>query len=126
MSTLVPILKDKEREHPVPSVWRRTLQEIAVALMNGNFNLYGLIDVEPLDDAEAARVSGNIKAYGCTLISLPSACWDTSVCMWQLDYWEVLVDLFTVEEGRSDLALNVRVYQRPTDFTFKVQLVYVP
>lgn len=126
MSAPVPILKDEDHEQPVPSEWRRTLQEIAKALKDGNFSLRGLTDVDPLDDATAAGIARNINAYGCTLTLLPDASWDTSVCQWQLEYWEVLVDLFTDEEGCSDLVLHVHVFEQMGGFAFKVHFVYVP
>ena len=126
VSVPVPILKDEEQEHPVPSVWRSKLRDIAEALKDGNFNLRGLACVDPLDDATAAGIAGNINDYGCALTSLPDASWDTSVCQWQVEYWEVLVDLFTVEEGCSDLVLHVHVFERVGGFDFKVHLVYVP
>jgi hypothetical protein len=126
VTALVPILKDEDHEQSVPSEWRSTLQEIAEALTDENFNLRDLTDVDPLDDATAAGIARNISDYGCTLTPLPHASWDTSVCQWQLDYWEVLVDLFTVEEGRSDLVLHVHVFEQMAGFVFKVHLVYVP
>lgn len=119
-------MKDEEQEHPVPSVWRSKLRDIAEALKDGNFNLHGLADIDPLDDATVAGIAQNINDYGCTLTSLPHASWDTSVCQWQLEYWEVLVDLFTVEEGRSDLVLHVHVFEQVGGFFFKVHFVYVP
>ncbi len=126
MSAPVPILKDEDHEHPVPSEWRPKLREIVEALKDGNFNLIGLALIDPLDDATGAGIAQNIKDYGCTLTSLSDESWDTSVCMWQADYWEVLVDLFTLEEGRSDLALHVHVFEQMDGFNFKVHFVYVP
>ena len=126
MSALVPILKDENYEQPVPSEWRRKLQEIVQMLTDGNFNLRGLTDVNPLDDATAAGIARNIHDYGCTLTPLPDSSWETSVCQWQLEYWEVLVDLFTVEKGRSDLVLHVHVFEQLGSFLFKVHFVYVP
>jgi hypothetical protein len=126
LSAPVPILKDEEHEHPVPSGWRSKLWDIAKALKDGNFNLRDLSDVDLLDDATAAGIAQNINDYGCTLTSLSNASWDTSICQWQIEYWEVLVDLFTVEEGRSDLVLHVHVYEQAGGFVFKVHFVYVP
>ncbi|KPF56514.1 hypothetical protein IP65_01575 [Novosphingobium sp. AAP1] len=126
MNAPFPILKDDEREHPVPFLWRSKLRDIAEALKDGNFNLLGLADVEPQDDDAAAAVARNIKGYGFTLTSLPDESWETSVCQWQIEYWEVMVDLFTVEEGYSDLVLHVHVFERDGGFNFKVHYVYVP
>ncbi len=126
MSAPVPILKDEDNEQPVPFEWRRKLEEIVKAFTDGNFNLRGLTGVGLLDDATAAGIAQNISDYGCALAPLPDASWDTSVCIWLLGYWEVLVDLFTVEEGRSDLVLHVHVFEEMSGFVFNVHVVYVP
>jgi len=126
VSVPVPVLKDEIQEHPVPSEWRPKLREIVAAIKDGNFGLYGLERVEPLDEATAAGISHNIEAYGCSLTALPDDSWNTSVCQWQLEYWEVLVDLFTVEEVRCDLVLHVNIFEDAGSFTFRVHFVYVP
>lgn len=38
----------------------------------------------------------------------------------------VLVDLYTVEEGASDLVLAMRVYEKRSAFEFEILSVYVP
>ena len=126
MNHSIPILKDEEREHPVPSEWRPKLSDIAIALKDGNLRLLGLPAVEPLDEATANGIASNMREYGATLIPLPEESWETSVCQWQLEYWEVLVDLFTAEEGRSDLVLHLKVFEQGGSFAFKVHSVYVP
>jgi hypothetical protein len=60
------------------------------------------------------------------LTSLPEATWETSACQWTGEYWDVLVDLFTIEEGASDLALAVRVYEDGSGYSFEIQSVHVP
>jgi len=40
--------------------------------------------------------------------------------------WQVLVDLWTQEEGRSDLALHLHVAESAGGYRFAVHLVYVP
>lgn len=122
----VPVLKDEENNLPVPTVWRPTLRAMAGALTARNFRLEGLPGVDPLDEAEAAAIAASLEDHGCTLDALPEETWETSVCQWQLDYWDVLVDLFTVEEGRSDLVLHVMVFEQDADFLFRTHLVYVP
>lgn len=126
MAQPIPVQKDDEREGPVPSAWRRTLGEIAGALAKGNFSLAGIAFVRPLDGETAEHIRRNIQGYGGTLIPLSDETWDRSICLWLEDYWEVLVDLFTAEEGRSDLVLHLNVFEHGDDFRFKVHLVYVP
>jgi hypothetical protein len=126
MSIFVPILKDEDREHPVPTEWREALSSIANAFAIHNYGLVGLATVEPLDEERAGYIASNIKAYGCTLCELNEESWESSICSWQVGHWVVLVDLFTVEEGRSDLVLHVLVHEHEGGFSFKVHLVYVP
>jgi hypothetical protein len=38
----------------------------------------------------------------------------------------VLVDLWTAEEGPSDLVLGVRVREQAGAYSYRVELVYVP
>ena len=126
MTDPVAILKDEEREWPVPSAWRQTLREIVGAIKDRNYSLTGIARVEQLDHASANAIAKSIHAYGETISALPDESWDTSVCQWQLTYWELLVDLFTIEGGRSDLVLHVNVIEEKKDFLFKVHFVYVP
>ncbi|WP_343610816.1 hypothetical protein [Novosphingobium sp.] len=126
MSVTLPILKDEVQEHPVPSAWRPKLREIVDAFKTGNFNLRDLECVEPLDEDTSVGIARNISAYGCTLAALPDDSWKTSVCQWQYEYWKVLVDLFSVEEGQSDLVLHVNVFEKGDSFEYKVHFVYVP
>lgn len=46
--------------------------------------------------------------------------------LWIGNHWEMLVDLRTLEEGRSDLVLHVKVYEEGPQFRYAVYLVYVP
>ena len=126
MSGTVPVLKDEERAHPVPSRWRATIGAIVEALAGGRYDLDHLADVEPLDERTATQVAEAVADYGCTLVSLPEDSWVTSICQWQVGFWQVMVDLFTAEEGRSDLVLHVNVFERPSGHLFRVHLVYVP
>jgi hypothetical protein len=40
--------------------------------------------------------------------------------------WDVLIDLWTVESGRSDLVLDARVFEVPSGYRYEIHLVYVP
>ncbi|MDB5705025.1 MAG: hypothetical protein JWN66_2141 [Sphingomonas bacterium] len=126
MPQVIPVLKDEEDEQPVPTLWRGTLSEIVDALKNGDYGLKDIRDVEPLDAETEEAISRNIEGYGLTLVSLPAECWQSSVCRWLDGFWEVLVDLFTAEEGLSDLVLHSNVFEESGGFRFEVHLVYVP
>lgn len=127
MSKTVPALKDEDGQRSIPSLWRNTLSGIVEALKDGDFELRrGVVGVRPISAQDATRLAGNIKEYGARLTSLPEEAWQTSACQWMRGYWDVLVDLFTMEEGASDLVLVVRVYEEGSAYAFEVQSVHVP
>jgi hypothetical protein len=130
MNEFIPITKNEDCEQPVPSAWRELFWNIVESLRRGDFLLKEVTrGVEPLDGAEARRIAGNINAYGSSLTSLPDETWQTSICRWQGCYWEVLIDLFTVEEGESDLVLFSKVFEDNENnppYRFEIDSVNVP
>lgn len=123
----VPVVKDEDAQTAVPGAWRPTLAAIVDAFREGDFELArGLQNVSPIAPEDAERISENIADYGGELLALPEERWQTSVCQWMNGYWHVLVDLYTEEEGASDLVLDVRVREHGAGYLFEVYLVYVP
>ena len=110
-------------QQPVPLEWRPALERAANAFAAGNFTLQGLASVEPTSASTALQVSEYLADYGATLVSLPAETWDSSVCIWSGHHWDVLVDLWTQEEGRSDLVMHAHV--APSGVV-SVHAVYVP
>ena len=82
--------------------------------------------VRPVSGSLFQAILENIRDYGAQLTELPDATWESSVCQWMEGHWEVLVDLFSEEEGPSDLVLDVRVHETLSDYAFEIHLVYVP
>lgn len=120
------VLKDMKQQ-PVPTVWRKTISEIVEAFKDGDFALSrGVSGVRHISQEDAAGIAENIQDYGAHLTSLPEDAWNTSVCQWYGQHWDVMVDLYTVEEGASDLVLQLRVYEEGAAYAFEVHLVYVP
>ena len=127
MVETVPILKDEENELPIPTLWRKTFIDVVEAFKDGDFQLKRAVaDVRPISEKEAARIAGNIAAYGDQLISLPEDAWRTSIYRWMRGYWDVLIDLHTAREGSSDLVLFVRVHEDGAHYSFEIQSVNVP
>jgi len=121
------ILKDEGSQIPIPELWRSTFKTIIEALKEDDFRLgQGIVGVRPISKENSAIIANNIVVYGCRLASLPEETWDSSVCLWMDGYWDVLVDLYTEEEGASDLVLAARVYEEGASFAFELQSVYVP
>jgi hypothetical protein len=113
MSEYIPVLKNESNQSLIPTAWRQTFTEIVEGLKLGDFDLVRHVrGVRPISAEDAARITGNITGYGASLASLPVKTWPTSTCQWMIGYWDALIDLYTVEEGASDLALIVRVYER--------------
>ena len=127
MQEIIPIVKDEENELPVPTVWRQTFINIVEAFKNGDFQLDNKIEaVHAISESEAKRISGNIIAYGEEIVSLSDETWETSIYQWMRGYWEVLLDLCTLDSGVSDLVMFVRVRENDDKYYFTVQSVHVP
>ena len=120
-------VKDEEREHPIAGVWRPALREIVKALVHGDYTLAkGIQSVAPLSVDSADRIQKYIAAYGETLAELPDETWTTSCSQWMGTHWELLVDLWTLESGRSDMVLDARVFEAEDGFRIEIHAVYVP
>jgi len=116
-------LAPSDEQQAVPLKWRPALAVAANAFAAGDFTLQALAGVEPTSASTASQVREYLADYGATLVSLPEETWDSSVCIWSGHHWDVLVDLWTQEEGRSDLVMHAHVAQ--SDIV-SVHAVYVP
>ena len=123
-----PVLKDEHAQHPVASAWRPTLCEIVRALVHRDYSLArsNIPGVERISPAKAKRIEEYIASYGESLGELPEDAWESSASQWMETHWEVLVDLFTAESSRSDLALSVFVFEDPSGYRYEVDSVHVP
>ena len=83
--------------------------------------------VDPVSEDTAQHARSYIADYGETLVGLTSETWETSVAVWRGDRrWEVLVDLRTETEGRSDLVLHAYVTDAGDDHRVEIYMIYVP
>lgn len=125
--TEVPVTKNSGIEGPIPSAWRPILKNIVDAFVSHDYCLAeGMIGVAPVPEKTATQIRNDIQDYGAKLVALPQASWDTSVCIWMEDHWDALIDLWTVEEGSSDLVLQVHVSEVASEHVMTVYMVYVP
>ena len=125
--SVVNISKNLDSPTSIPDIWRETIHKIVNAFSDGDYSIStGIINVLPISQSTALELEESIAAYGASLTTLPEKTWDTSQCQWSGDFWDVFIDLFTVEEGRSDLVLQLRVYEKDHDYQFKVYMIYVP
>lgn len=86
----------------------------------------GVRDVAPIAAATAEQIRDYIEDYGETLTALSDETWESSVAQWIGSYWDVIVDLWTVESGRSDMVLHLRAFDLEGAFRFEIHAVYVP
>lgn len=125
--TEVPVTKNSENEGPIPSAWRPVLKDIVDAFVRHDYCLAeGLIGVAPVSEKTATQIRNYLQDYGAKLVALPEASWDTSVCIWMEDHWDAFIDLWTLEEGSSDLVLQVHVSEVASEHVVTVYMVYVP
>ena len=118
------VSKGGEVEVPVPTAWRPTLVAIVDALVKEEELLLPKVTLQAQETWKDAQES--VRAYGANLKSLPEESWDSSVCIWYGDFWDVLIDLYTEEEGRSNLVLQLHVYEVDDGYRYEIVLVYVP
>jgi hypothetical protein len=122
-----PAIKDEDAEHPIAGVWRPMLCEVVRSLVEGDYDLAkGIAGVEPVSAATAGQIRAYLTEYGATLVELTDDTWQTSVAQWMGTHWEILVDLWTVEEGRSDLVLAGKVAETNAGPRLTISMVYVP
>lgn len=121
-------VKDPDHEHPIAEAWRPTLRAIVDALVEGDYALSrGLPNVAPVTSETAKQMRGYVADYGESLIALPAEAWTTSVSQWNSRMgWDLLVDLWTRESGRSDMVLDLRAFETGDGVQFEVRLIYVP
>jgi hypothetical protein len=120
-------IKDESNERPIPTAWRPVLRSIVSAFVKGDYGLSAEVPkVEPISPETQAHIQSYVEGYGATLVELPEETWESSVCIWTGSHWDAMIDLWTQEEGRSDLVLSARVTEARPEFRFKIHMVYVP
>ena len=126
MTSREPV-KDEENELPVAQVWRPTIEQVVLHFVASDYGLdEGVPGVAPVSAETAKQIREYIEDYGTTLVALDPEAWESSVSLWMGDKWKILVDLWTEEEGPSDLVLHLYVREDGSGYRFEVYLVYVP
>ncbi|HEV7241894.1 MAG TPA: hypothetical protein VGQ36_21870 [Thermoanaerobaculia bacterium] len=127
MQELPPALKDEHGEHPVAGAWRDVFREVVRSLAENDYSVSRNVPhLRPVEAETAERMRAYVKNYGATLMDLPEQSWETSVAQWMNTHWEVLVDLWSAQEGRSDLVLHAEVSEVGDDFEVQIEGIWVP
>ena len=121
-------VKDASLEGPIPEAWRPTLKAVVDSLARRDAVIgAGLPSVDPVPAEISQQCLQAVDDYGAvTLTTPPDESWNTSATRWFGDHWRCLVDLWTEEEGRSDLVLDVDVFEHRPSYRYRVNLVYIP
>ena len=120
------MLRNYDEELPIPLKWRGEIKKIAAALVSGNYGLTGLRNAVLDEYVTPTDIAENIDDYGYVLAELPDETWESSRYIAVGDWWEAIIDLYTKEEGRSDLALHLTVRDENGRYRFYVRSVHVP
>ena len=121
---------------PVPDRLRPALAEVVDRLVAGDFEGLKRDGIDPVPDSdlglwirEYGRAPGTDEPGRATLVSLPDEAWDVAELIAELPgpprVWTVDVDLWTVEEGRSDLTMQAEVTETPDGLKVVVQDIHV-
>ena len=120
-------LKDPHAAHPIAAAWRPMLREVVLRLAAGDYLLSdGVEGVAPVSPSTAEQIRAVVVEYGATLVELPDSTWETSAAQWMGTHWQIIVDLWTAEEGRSDLILEGEVVETSAGPHLTLRAVYVP
>ena len=120
-------VKDETAERPIPTAWRPVYRQIVEALVRKDYRLEsGILGVQQVSAQTAAQIRDYIDSYGADLVTLSEETWKSSICIWIDPFWDVLVDLWTESEGRSDMVLSTRVREEEQGYVFEIYMVYVP
>lgn len=120
-------IKDHGEYHPVASEWHTTLKSIVDAFVAGDYGLQcGPPRVLSPSVSDSDYLRSAVDAYGESLCPLPDESWNSSVMYWAVHHWVVIVDLWTVEAGRSDMVMECFVRESDDGYTFEVSSIYVP
>ncbi|MDX6748074.1 hypothetical protein SHK09_14855 [Polaribacter sp. PL03] len=123
----IKVEKNEENELPIPHIWRSSFKEIVKAFVKGDYSLSSEIkNVNSISDETTVQIKEYIEDYGEELIELPNETWESSVYISYGNYWNVLIDLFTKEEGLSDMVISAEIREKNEEYEIEVKQVYVP
>lgn len=129
MSAVREPVPPADDDDPVPDRWRPILGAIVHRLVAGDYTglaADGLLSftTDPTDDS----IGRWIEDYPANLVELPDEAWAYSHHFpepGQPGAWAVVIDLWTAEEGHSDLSLEATVWDDGTDIVVKVHNIHM-
>jgi hypothetical protein len=118
-----------EEMGPVPEEWRPAIVDLVNRLVAKDYA--GLArdgHVSYTDDPDDTTIGTWIEEYPATLVPLPDEAWEHAERGRWINLpnaWWVIVDLWTAEEGRSDLSMEATVRELGEQLAFVIDNVHV-
>ena len=113
---------------PVPTRFRPSISRVVARLAAGDYEGLRRDGTQAHPDADLSMWIRDYGRDGATLIPLPDEAWDSAEAF-ELDdepgTWQVVIDLWTEEEGRSDLSMEALVIDDETDPLVRVNDIHV-
>jgi len=111
----------------IANVWRSTFSDIVDSFVRMDYSLsHGIEGVSAISNETALHIKEYIQDYGEKLVQLPDETWGSSISIWMGSHWDVVIDLWTAGEGRSDLVLGAQVSEKDSRYIIDIGMVYVP
>lgn len=121
---------------PIPLPLRPALAQVVDRVAAGDFEALKASGADPYPDSdlglwirEYGRPSESTEQGGATLISLPDEAWEYAEVIYEDPgpprRWGVVIDLWTVEEGRSDLSMEADVVETSTGLRVLILNIHV-
>ena len=103
------------------------VSELVALLANGEYD--ALLLKAPLSSVSAEQLAVAVKEYGRQIVPIPPAGYRLIDCVpvqgSKPQAWSVVVPLFTSEEGRSDLSLELSIAQSRSGYTAQIDGIHV-
>ena len=110
--------------HVLPPAAATLLKQVIAWLVVGNFN--AIASETNSTRLSAEQMEQAIRTYGRTLVAPPSSSFEKldsiRVTAASEPTWSVRFDLWTLEEGRSDLSLECTLSIRPDDASATIEI----
>ena len=117
-------LPEGGKQGPVPTAWRKALKEIVRAIAARDATFSGCsVPVEAPSLHKSWRI---IDEMGVSLAELPDETWSSSVCIRSFDEWDVIIDLYDVTQGRTDLILPAKIKEGSDGIRVTLDMIHVP
>jgi hypothetical protein len=112
----------------VPDRFRPSISAVVDRLAAKDYEGLKRDGTDPYPDADLSMWIRDYGGSGATIVSLPDEAWDVATALELADQpgtWHVVVDLWTEEEGHSDLSMEALVIETDDGPVVRVHDIHV-